>query len=293
MTANIEGVIIHKILFYTVYPSICNSSQISTCEVNHLFGIIKTFLKYRGLISQLVERDLKVKYRRSVLGYLWSLLNPLFMMLVITTVFSTIFRFQIPHFPVYLLTGSILFNFFSEASSSAMGSIVSGGALIKKVYIPKYIFPLSRSFSSFVQLLFSLAAILIVLVIERVTVTWAILLFPLPLLYTLIFSIGAGLFLSVCMVFFRDTVHLYGVVLTAWSYLTPIFYPEEILPQALRTLLKLNPLHHFIAMFRQVVLYGQLPTLKENLICLCISLFTLIVGIVFFRKHQDKFILYI
>lgn len=265
--------------------------EIERCE--RLYGILKNFTKYRSLLNQLVKRDLKVKYRRSVLGYLWSLLNPLLMMLVITAVFSTLFKVKITHFPVYLLLGTVLFNFFSEASSSAMSSIVSGGALIKKVYIPKYIFPLSRALSSFVQMLFSLGAVLIVILIDHVPFSWTMLLFPLPLLYTLVFAIGAGLFLSVCNVFFRDTAHLYGVVLTAWSYLTPLFYPEDILPQHLRFMLKFNPLHHFISMFRQVMLYAQLPSLKENMICIGISLLTLIIGLLFFRKHQDRFILYI
>jgi ABC-type polysaccharide/polyol phosphate export permease len=258
-----------------------------------LINIFKTFYKYRGLVEQLVKRDLKVKYRRSVLGYLWSLLNPLIMMMVISAVFSTVFRFDIPNFPIYMLSGMIIFNFFSEATTSAMSSIVNGGALIKKVYLPKYIFPFSRTLSSFVNLLFSLLAIVIMLFITKVPVTPILLLFPLPLLYVLLFSIGVGLILSVCMVYFRDTAHLYGVFLTAWMYFTPIFYPESIVPAFTRNLLKFNPLYHFIQIFRQVVLYGQMPTMKENLICVGVCVVSIFVGLLFFRKNQDKFILYI
>ena len=259
-----------------------------------MIAILRSFGKYSGLLQQLIKRDLKVKYRRSALGYLWSLMNPLIMMLVITAVFSTIFgRYSINNFPVYLLSGQILFGFFAEATNAAMISIVNGEALIKKVYIPKYIFPLSRTLSSFVNLLFSLVAIIIVLLITNVKFTLVMFLFPLPLLYTLMFAIGCGLILSVCTVFFRDTVHLYGVFLTAWMYFTPIFYPEQILPDTMRMLLRFNPLHHFIEMFRQIVMYEQVPSLRENMICLLLGIGFICAGLFFFRKNQNKFILYI
>lgn len=135
------------------------------------------FWKYKGLLKEFVVRDLKIKYRRSVLGYLWSLLNPLLMMIVMTAVFSSIFRFDIPNFPIYLLSGQIIFNFFSEATTVAMSSIIGSGGLIKKVYVPKYIFPLSRVISSFVTLLFSLVAIIIVVIATNVKLTPLVLLF--------------------------------------------------------------------------------------------------------------------
>lgn len=260
---------------------------------NSVNGIIRNLIKYRDLIVQLVQRDLKVKYRRSVLGYLWSLLNPLFMMLVLTAIFSAMFRNEIPNFPIYFMSGQIIFGFFSEATTTAMASIIGGGSLIRKVYMPKYIFPVAKTLSAFVNLLFSLLALVIILIITQVHITPMVLLFPFPLLYTLLFAMGIGMMLSVCQVFFRDTTHLYGVVLTAWMYFTPIFYPESALPPTLRILLKFNPLHHFIEYFRQVILYGQLPSGKETLICIGISFFSLLIGALIFRRHQDRFILYI
>lgn len=254
---------------------------------------IHNFLKYKDLLKELVFRDIKVKYRRSFLGILWSLLNPLLMMIVITIVFSTLFRFSIKNFPIYLLTGQVLFNFYSEATSMAMTAITGNGSLIRKVYIPKYIFPVSKVLSSFVNLLFSLIAIVIMIMITKVKITWVILLFPIPLVYVLVFSIGVGLILSALSVFFRDMLHLYGVVLTAWSYLTPIFYPADIIPNKYKFFIQYNPMYYIIECFRDIVLYGRAPSLKLNIICLLFCISSLVIGTYVFYKKQDKFILYI
>ena len=182
-------------------------------------------------LRELIVRDLKIKYRRSVLGYLWSILNPLMLMGVLTIVFSTMFRFDIPNYPVYLLTGQLLFGFFSESTNMAMSSILGGSSLIKKVYLPKYIFPVSRVLSSFTTMLFSFVALLIVMLVTSADFYVTTILLPVVLLYLLVFSIGVSLILSVMVVFFRDIQYLYGVLLTALNYLTPIFYPASMLPQ--------------------------------------------------------------
>ena len=171
------------------------------------------FKKYKPLLRELVVRDLKVKYRRSFLGYLWSLLNPLMMMMVMTVVFSFMFRSNIENFPLYLICGNTLWAFFNESTNMAMGSVLSNGALIKKVYIPKFIFPVSRVLSSFVTMSFSLVAILIVMIFTRTPVHWEILLFFIPLMLLLIFCVGMGMVLSAMAVYFRDIMHLYGVFL--------------------------------------------------------------------------------
>lgn len=258
---------------------------------------IKTFLKYKSLLKELVMRDIKIKYRRSVLGFLWSLLNPLLMMLVVSAVFSTIFKFDIPNFPMYLLCGQIIFNFYSEATNSSMLSILDSSSLIKKVYIPKYIFPLSRTLSAFVNLMFALTAIIIMFFITNTPIKPTILLFPIPLLYVLVFSIGIGMILSVLAVFFRDTIHLYGVGLTTLMYFTPIFYPPKLLTEsnyyAVRIVAEFNPLYHFIQYFRCIVLYGTVPSLKENIICFGFGIISLVIGMIVFYRNQHKFILYI
>ena len=180
------------------------------------------FSKYRPLIRELVTRDLKVKYRRSVLGYMWSILNPLLMMLLQTLVFSYMFRFDIPNFPLYLICGNTLFNFFNESTNMGMGSVLGNASLIKKVYVPKFIFPISRVVSSFVNLLFSLAAILLVMLITRSPFYWTILLVWAPLLLLLAFCCGMAVLLSALAVYFRDLQYLYGILTMAWMYATPL-----------------------------------------------------------------------
>lgn len=254
---------------------------------------LQKFIKYRSLLAQLVSKDIKTKYRRSVLGYLWSVLNPLMMMIILTIVFSTIFRNDIPNFPVYFLTGQLIFNAFSEATNTAMTSVISNSALIKKVYFPKYILPLSKSGAAFVNFVLSLIALVVVLAVTQTAITPAILLLPLPLLYLLLISSGVGLFLASLAVRFRDVVHLYGVVLTALMYLTPIFYPITILPTTARQIVSFNPIFHILEMFRCVVMYGSVPSLKANLVCIGFSIISLGIGMLAFKKNQDQFILYL
>jgi ABC-2 type transport system permease protein len=260
---------------------------------NEIKGYFQRFFKYRYLLYELVIKDIKVKYRRSVLGLVWSVLNPLLMMLVITAVFSTIFKFDVENFPAYYLTGSLIFGFVAESTTGSVGSIIEGASLIKKVYIPKYIFPLEKILFAFVNALFALIAVAIVLIILKVPVTWTVLLLPIPLVYTLIFCVGLGLILATLNVFFRDVGHLWGVWITAWMYLTPIIYPENILPNFMKTIIRFNPLYYYVDYFRQVILYGTLPNLMSNLICLGFSFGFLILGVIVFKKNQDKFILHI
>lgn len=249
--------------------------------------------RYRWLLQELIVRDLKVKYRRSVLGYLWSVLNPLMMMVILTIVFSNMFRFDIPNYPLYLLAGQLVYTFYAESTSMAMDSILGGASLIKKVYLPKAIFPLSRVLSSFTTMIFSMAAFLIVMIATGTAFHKTILFLPVVFLYVLLFCIGAGLVLSVMVVFFRDMQHLYGVFLTAFNYLTPIFYPSSLLPDWLRELLVFNPLYNFIDCFRKLAIYGQWPTLTEHLTCAAFSVGMLVIGYLVFRWKQDEFILYI
>lgn len=254
---------------------------------------IKRLIKYRWLLQLLVERDLKIKYRRSVLGYFWSILNPLLMMIILTIVFSTVFRFDIPNYPVYLLAGQLIYSFFAEATSMALGAILDGAALIKKVYLPKYIFPLSRVLSSFTSILLSLCALFMVMLVTGVEFHATLLLLPVSMLYILVFSIGMGLIMSAAVVFFRDLKYLYTVFLTALNYITPIFYPVNIVPAEYEALVMYNPLYFFVTFFRQVTIYGQWPGIREHLWCLGYALSAAALGIYCFKRYQNKFILYI
>jgi lipopolysaccharide transport system permease protein len=242
----------------------------------------------------LVIRDLKIKYRRSFLGYLWSVLNPLFMMLVMVAVFSKIFRFDVPNYPVYLISGQVLFSFMSESTNNAMNSIVGSAALLKKIYVPKYIFSFSKVLSSLLSLLFSLAALFLVMLFTKSPFYITLLLSPLVLLQLFIFSLGFGLFLAQINVFFRDIQYIYSVIITAWMYATPIFYPESILSGRIGYFIKtFNPMYHYISQFRSLVLYGEIPQINNIIAGTAIAVCFLILGTWIFAKRQDDFILYI
>ena len=255
--------------------------------------VLQQFRRYWPLLRELVTRDLKIKYRRSFLGYIWSLLNPLLMMAIMSLVFSYMFRFSIPNYPLYLICGQTLWSFFSESTKTAMTSVIYSGPLIRKVYIPKYIFPISRVLSGFITMGFSLAAILIVMLVTRVQLSWYVLLFPIPLGLLLVFCTGVGMVLSALAVYFRDMLHLYSVVVMAWMYLTPIFYPVSALPEGVALLIRFNPMYHYLTFFREVVLYGALPEPHLWLGCFGFSALSLAIGLAVFRKLQRNFILYL
>lgn len=252
---------------------------------------LRTFKKYEPLLRELVSRDLKTRYRRSVLGFLWTVLNPLGMMIILSIVFATIFRQGIENFPVYLMCGQLIFNFYSEASSGAMTSVLDNSSLLTKVYVPKYLFPLARVCSSTVNLLSSLVALLIVIVATRFQITWTIIFVIFPLFYVCVFAFGMGLILATVVVFFRDMKHLYGVLVTAWMYLTPIIYPMSMLPDNIAKVVGCNPLTVFVEMFRMAVMENTIPPLSMHVKSLIVCILVLVIGLLAFKKNQDKFIL--
>jgi len=255
----------------------------------------KRFYAFDELLKQLIIRDIKLKYRRSYLGYLWSILNPLVMMMVLVTVFSNLFsRFDIQNYPLYLISGQIIFGLMTEATNMSVGSIVGNAALIKKTYVPKYIFTVSKVGSSLVNTLFSLGALLIVMVITGANFSWVLLFIPFILLQVFIFSLGLGMFLSAAAVFFRDIQYLWGVFVSMWLYLTPIFYPANIIPLEYKSLYQnVNPMYWYLEQFRNVVLYARLPDLDSILMGTFLAILVLSIGTWYFNKKQDEFILYI
>ena len=249
--------------------------------------------KYKPLIHELVIRDVKVKYRRSFLGYLWSLLNPLMMMAVMTVVFSHVFRANIENYPLYLICGQTLFSFFSESTSVAMRSILNSGGLIKKIYVPKFIFPVSCVTSSFVTMSFSLAAILIVMLVTRAHFYWTILLTPIPISFLYLFSCGMGMILSALAVYFRDITHLWSVATLAWMYGTPIFYTIDMMPERLLKVMKMNPMYHYLNVFRHLVMDGVIPGPNAWFGCVASGIVVFALGLIIFNRLQKNFILHI
>ena len=258
-----------------------------------LVNALVAMQKYRFLIKQLVSRDFKAKYKRSILGVFWSFLNPLLNMLVQYIVFSNMFKFNIPYFPVYLLCGNVVFSYFSESCGMALTSIIGNAGLITKVYVPKYIYPLTRIMSSMINLLISLIPLFVVAIISGLMPTKAYFLLPFPLLCLAMFCLGLGMLLAAAMVFFRDIQFLWGVLTTIWMYLTPIFYPVSALPESVQAVVKMNPLYFYVTFVRTCVIDGVSPEPVMYAQCAIIGLVMLLIGAFVFKKSQDNFVLYL
>lgn len=267
--------------------------QLKTGKRSVLTVLADVCRRYGYLLKQLVWRDFRVKYKASVLGMLWSFLNPLLTMMVYYFVFSTLFRSDVESFPVYLMSGIILFNFFSESTSLGLTAIVGNSSLITKVYMPKYIYPLSKVLSSAINLCISFIPMILVMIITGVHFSKSLLLLPWVIGFLILFSLGVSLFLSAMNVFFRDTQFLWSVLLTMWNFLTPIFYPESIIPAKFITLYHMNPLYQIVYFMRCIVLGGVSPTPITYFYCAAACLVTLTIGLLVFRKSQDRFALYL
>lgn len=258
-------------------------------------NLIYNFRKYKFLMSQLVIRDFKVKYKRSVLGVLWSLLYPVLTMAVMALVFTNVFKFSTPgvNYLVYLMSGLVLFNYFSEASNLAMSSVVANFSLINKVYMPKYIFPLTKCLFVGINFLLTLIPLYAIIFLTGTGVNWYHLLLPYVFVCLFLFTVGMGFILSTISVFMRDMFYIYGVIITLWTYLTPIMYDVSIIPQQFQIFMKLNPMYWFLDFARQIILYNQCPGLHNFIYCAIFGVGFLLLGIWIFRKNQDKFIYYV
>lgn len=246
------------------------------------------------VLRSLVTKDFKRKYRRSVLGIVWSMLNPLLMMIVMTAVFSYMFRFNIEHYPLYLILGSITFDYMNRGTSSALTSIIDSEALIKKIRIEKMLFPLEKVTFELVNYGISFIPAIGVLaffqVVPSIHALWGI---PFLVICLTLFSVGLGLLASALSVFFRDVMHLWSVLMLAWMYATPIFYPIDQLPDWMQVAEQFNPMYHYVTLIRDFMMWDVNPGGMECLICLGMAAITFLVGFVVFRKTENKFILHI
>lgn len=259
----------------------------------YLFSTMAAMKKYRFLMQQLVSRDFKVRYKRSVLGVFWSFLNPLLMMCVQYIVFSQLFRSDIENYPVYLLSGLAVFNFFTEGVNQALTSIVGNAALISKVYMPKYVYPVTRVLSSGINLLMSLIPLMLAAAVTKEEFTRAYLMLPYILVCLVGFTIGFGMILGALMVFFRDIQFLWGILSMLWMYLTPLFYPLSIIPAGARHLFVYNPMFSFVDAVRTIVMEGCAPQPIVFFRCTAVAMAALLAGGLIFQKSQDRFIFYL
>lgn len=269
-------------------------------NMSFIKNIVGNFKKYAFLLEQLVMRDFKVKYKRSVLGIIWSLLYPLLMMSVMAIVFSQMFKFKVEgvNYLVYLMVGLVMFNYFNEASHTAMTSIVTNFQLMTKVYIPKYIFPLSKCLFVGINFLLTLIPLLLIILVTgsgdtKCYINIYYLLLPYIFICLFIFTLGIGFLISAISVFLRDMFYIYGIILTIWQYFTPIFYDITMLPEKLQFIFKFNPLFIFIDSARQIILFSKMPSLISLVSCGLVAFITLLIGSIVFKKNQDKFIYYI
>jgi lipopolysaccharide transport system permease protein len=256
---------------------------------------LQTLLRYRELFFQLISRDIKLKYRRSVLGYLWTVLNPLLTMIVLVIVFSNLFSRSIPNFPIYLLIGQMLFHFMNGAVSNSLTSVTGNASLLKKIYIPKYIFTLADVTSELLFFFFSLGAFFIVILATSTPITWRLLFIIIPIIELYFFCIGFGLFMSQAAVFFRDIIYIWQVVSLAWMYMSAIFYPVSILPDMVHYLVThYNPMYFYITMFRNFTLgVANMGNLDLAIRGAVVAVLMLFVGLISFSYNKNKFILYL
>ena len=254
---------------------------------------VDNFMQYRFLLSELVKKGIKLKYRRSYLGMIWSMLEPLLTMIVLTIVFGTLYGNTDRTFPVYILTGRLLYSFFSQSTKAALKSIRQNSAMIKKEYGPKYLYPLSSVLFNYVIFLISLIVLAMVSVILGVKPTFYLLQAPIALILILIMSYGCGMILATIGVFFRDMEYLWSVALMLVMYTCAIFYyPEKLLKSGWAWILKYNPLYCVIDIFRCSV-FGKAMNIHYFAYALIFSVVAMVIGLFCFKKKQDDFILYI
>ncbi len=254
---------------------------------------IYEFMNYFPFLKEVVKRDFKRKYYKSVLGVAWSMLSPLLMMIVITIVFSTLFKKTVPHYPAYWFCGNLLFSFVFEGSTAAMSCIIHNASLINKMKIPNYFFCISTVTQSFITMLFSIVPYLAVCLVIQVPITFYMLLIPIPMILAYLFTLGLGMLLCAYGTFLRDLSYLYQVLRRVWLYITPIFYPIEIIPEQFRFIWDLNPVYVYINIFRQFALYGTMPSEKVLIIGTVYAVLMLALGAVTFKEKEDRFFLYI
>jgi ABC-type polysaccharide/polyol phosphate export permease len=253
---------------------------------------LRGIFQYRDLIYQLVRRDIVSRYKRSVLGIAWTLLQPLGMMIILSLVFSTLFQ-SIKGYPAYILSGLIAWTFFAQTTNAIISQIVWGGALLRHIYMPRTSFAVSAIGTGLVNLVLSVIPLFLIMLVIGLPFRWGLLFLPISMLLLAAFSMGVGLIISTVAVHFPDVAEMYSLVLTAWMYLTPIVYPESIIPEKYRWLFNLNPMYHVVEMFRSPIFEGVIPGVKTLIAAAVVSLVTLIIGWLFFSKKADEFAYYV
>lgn len=255
--------------------------------------LIGEILHFRELVWALALKDLRVRYKRSVLGFLWALLNPLLMMLILTIVFSTIMSIAVDHYSIFLLSALLPWTFFSQALSYSVESIVGNGELLKKLYIGKSVFPVAAVLANLINFLLSLIPLLLLMLVLRFPFHWTWLYLPVPFIGLIAFTLGFGFFCAAANVFFRDVAHIVQIVLSAWFYVCPIIYSLDFVPRKYYVFFRLNPMLYILNGFRMAIYYGMLPTAQSAAMSLACGVVFFVLGYKVFRRYQDSFVYYL
>lgn len=272
---------------YKVAPS-----QLDTQGVV-MWQLMREIQKNRELIWALALKELRVRYKRSALGFLWALLHPLLMMIILTIVFSRIMRFPVHHFAIFLISALLPWTFFSQSLAYSVESLVGNGDLFKKVNVAKSVFPVAAVLSNVLNFLFSLVPLVLLLLFFRFPFYWTWLYLPVPFLALVLFTLGCSFFFAMANVFFRDVSHILQVVLSGWFYVSPIIYSLDFLPERYRFFFRLNPMIYLLHGFRMAIYYGQLPSPQSVAMSLACGIVALFIGYSLFRRYQEVFVFYV
>lgn len=266
------------------YSRVYDSANRGPLAVEEIRGIFK----YHELVFQIIRRDVISRYKRSVLGVAWTMLNPLGMMLILTLVFSRLFH-SIEGYPVYVLSGLVAWTFFSQTMMAALNQNVWGGSLLHRIYLPRTTFTVSALGTGLVNVLISLVPLALIMVITGFQFRWSLLFLPVSILMLAMFTLGLSLLFSILAIYFPDVVEMFHVMLTAWMYMTPIIYPVDIIPQGLHFFVQVfNPMYYFVEIMRYPIYNGTLPDLNTLTIGGIVAVFTLVVGWIVFTWKANE-----
>lgn len=255
--------------------------------------MIRRFKEFQFLFEELTKRDFRKKYKRTMLGVLWSVLNPLLTFVIMRAVFSQFFGTTILHYTTYLFAGNLVYSYFIEATNNGMHALTSNKEIFSKVNLPKYMFVLSANTSAFINFLLTTGIFLLFAAIDGITFTWSTLLLIFPILFLLMFNIGVSLILSATNLFFQDTKYLYGLFTMLLMYLSAIFYQVESFPVAYQRLFLLNPVYVYIKFVRIVVIDGSAPSIEFILLAMMYAVIVNIIGAFIYKRHNNRFLYYV
>lgn len=255
--------------------------------------MVQKLIRYRFLFEELVKRDFKQKYKRTVLGMWWSLLSPLLQLLVMALVFTRLFGRTTPHYTIYLFCGNLVFTFYSDATKGGMNTIMGNASIFTKVNVPKYLFLLSRNIQAMINFLLILLVFFLFVAFDGLPFTWKFACLLYPVFFLILFNIGVGMVLSALYVFFRDVKYLYDVFTLLLMYMSAIFYNIDGYPANVQNLFLINPVYLFIRYFRKIVIEATIPSVWFHLLMLADVAVVLALGCWMYKKYNTKFLYYV